>query len=312
MRALLAVARNSFLEAMRQPVMAMALIAMSFLITLLPATSSHLYTFSTGTGLECVAQRMVADLGLATVQLAGLLVSVFVSTTLISLELERKTAATVLVKPLSRAAFILGKYLGVALALILLSAVGVAMTLLTIRAGSGMEHEDPIDGWILIGLFLAGMIGVGRATFLNYSRGRSWIGSFSGSYMAAMLALFSFFAVVDRDHNFIFAPGYEAHSSHEDHGGHESELGTYDWGGRWRRRADDLLGARPRGRRRRRLDPPRRRWQRRNLGNDFYPRSPEQLPSRALHELESPLVGRAAALVPPGLRALLAQRRPGP
>ena len=61
--------------------------------------------------------KMIKDLGLAAIELAGLLMSVFVGVSLVSQEIDRRSIFNVLSKPLPRWEFIVGKYAGLVLTL---------------------------------------------------------------------------------------------------------------------------------------------------------------------------------------------------
>lgn len=228
MRACLAIVRNTLLETVRQPVYGLILACSCLLIALIPATAAHLYTFTSGTGLEHVPERMVADLGLATVQLAGLILAVFVTAGVVSREIEEMTVATVLSKPVGRVTFLLGKFFGVALGISFATGAASAVTLLTIRVGSPLESAEPIDWGVVAGLTLAFLGSLGWATARNYFRGRSWVGSFNLSFVLCVAVIFVIFAVVDRDYDFIFAPGYVPHGR-ELAGKDAGLVLTYDW-----------------------------------------------------------------------------------
>jgi ABC-type transport system involved in multi-copper enzyme maturation permease subunit len=93
-------------------VFAVLMIAASFLISQLTA----------GQDL-----KIIKDLGLATLSIFGLLIAVFIGIGLVSKEVERKSVFGLLTKPVTRAQFILGKYLGLVMTLVVnLSAMTVA------------------------------------------------------------------------------------------------------------------------------------------------------------------------------------------
>lgn len=104
MRTTITIARNTFCETTRQPVFAVILAFASFLIASSP--SFAMYTFMDST-------KLVQDMGLATIMLAGLFLAVFGAATAISREIDNKTALTVLSKPVCRESFLLGKFLGI-------------------------------------------------------------------------------------------------------------------------------------------------------------------------------------------------------
>ena len=114
-----AIARNTFSEAIRQPVI--YLIAFIGTAMLLLSFAFTLFTFS-----DENTAKMIKDMGLATITLCALLVALFTSSSVISDEIEKKTALTVLCKPVTRLQFLVGKYLGVVLM--------VACTIVTLMA----------------------------------------------------------------------------------------------------------------------------------------------------------------------------------
>ncbi len=62
--------------------------------------------------------KILKDLGLAAIAAFGLLIAVFIGINLVSKEVERRSVFAVLAKPLSRPQFILGKYFGLVLTLV--------------------------------------------------------------------------------------------------------------------------------------------------------------------------------------------------
>jgi ABC-type transport system involved in multi-copper enzyme maturation permease subunit len=61
--------------------------------------------------------KIIKDLGLAATSVFGLFIAVFIGIGLVSKEVERRSVYALLVKPISRTQFILGKYLGLVLTL---------------------------------------------------------------------------------------------------------------------------------------------------------------------------------------------------
>ena len=59
--------------------------------------------------------KIVKDLGLATIELAGALMTIFIGVGLVSREIDRKSIFSLLAKPLPRWEFIVGKYFGLVL-----------------------------------------------------------------------------------------------------------------------------------------------------------------------------------------------------
>jgi ABC-type transport system involved in multi-copper enzyme maturation permease subunit len=67
--------------------------------------------------------KIIKDLGLVTIELAGVLMTVFVGVGLVAREIDRRSIYSLLAKPLPRWEFIIGKYLGLVLTIF----VNVAM-----------------------------------------------------------------------------------------------------------------------------------------------------------------------------------------
>ena len=61
--------------------------------------------------------RLVLDLGLSSISIFGLIITIFVGTNLLNKEIDKKTIYLLLTKPIRRSDFILGKYLGLCLTL---------------------------------------------------------------------------------------------------------------------------------------------------------------------------------------------------
>ena len=56
--------------------------------------------------------RVILDMGLAAIELSGVLVAVLIGVGLVAGEIERRTVFPTLARPLSRGAFLLGRFLG--------------------------------------------------------------------------------------------------------------------------------------------------------------------------------------------------------
>lgn len=211
---LLAIFRNTFWEAVRQPVFGMMLAVVTVLVLTVPLSGAHIYTLSTGTNMEHAAQRSVAEMGLSYVMLAGLVLAVFVSGGIISREIEEKTALTVLTKNIGRFTFIAGKFFGVAAAVGLAVAVWSMLVMLTARFGADTAAWQPFDYSAFGGTMLAILAALAVATWRNYFSGKSWVGSFSIAFFWALLAAFIVLAGVTSDGKWAFADG---------------RAGAYDW-----------------------------------------------------------------------------------
>lgn len=63
--------------------------------------------------------RILADLGLSAMQLIGTLLAVFLGSTVVAGDVERRVLYPIVAKPVSRTEYLLGRYLGLAVALVL-------------------------------------------------------------------------------------------------------------------------------------------------------------------------------------------------
>jgi ABC-type transport system involved in multi-copper enzyme maturation permease subunit len=62
--------------------------------------------------------KIIKDLGLAAIGVFGMVIAIFIGIGLVSKEIDRRTLYSLLPKPISRVQFLLGKYLGLALTLL--------------------------------------------------------------------------------------------------------------------------------------------------------------------------------------------------
>lgn len=129
MRVILAVAHNTFREAVRDKVL--------YVIVFFGVIGLA--------GTEALAEmalyeneRLVRDLGLAGANLVAILVAIFLGVTLLHREIDRRTIYTVLAKPIGRWQFVVGKFAGMAATLLTLCALlaGVVAILLAVQRSS--------------------------------------------------------------------------------------------------------------------------------------------------------------------------------
>ena len=178
------VAANTFVECVRQPIFAIIIAIAAALIVLSPYMT--LFTLQT-------SQKLITDMGLATVMLAGLLLAAFSASSVVWQEIENRTVLTVISKPVGRDEFIFGKFLGVAGGLVVGTYLLSVALVLTIRGGSmegGSEEalSIPVTLSIFGSLFLAVLYGV----YSNFFHDRA----FASRAIAAAIPLFTVCFVV--------------------------------------------------------------------------------------------------------------------
>lgn len=135
MQRILAVAVNTFREAVRDRVLYGVLGI---------ATSLLLFTLVLAEVSLDQKRRIVLDIGLASISIFSVLASVFLGSSLLYKEIERKTLYVILPKPIRRHEFLLGKYFGIALTVFVFVAIQGAVQLLV----SSLQAGAPI-GWVL-------------------------------------------------------------------------------------------------------------------------------------------------------------------
>lgn len=117
------IALNAFRESLRDKILynlvlfAGLLIGLSVLLADLSITEHH---------------KVIADMGLAAINLIGVIIAIFVGISLVNKEIDRRTIYTIMARPISRTFFIMGKYFGLALTLFVNMAVMLAVFLLTL------------------------------------------------------------------------------------------------------------------------------------------------------------------------------------
>src|SRR5262245_46726761 len=113
--------------------------------------SSRILSFLT-VGSE---EKIVKDIGLASISLFGVATAIFVGVGLVFKEIEKRTVYTLVSKPIRRSQFILGKYLG----LVLVLAVNVAvMTLCFYALLAAKGWMDPVITRAVVLIFVELML----------------------------------------------------------------------------------------------------------------------------------------------------------
>lgn len=87
-------------------------------------------------------ERILQDVGLAAIRLFGVAIAIFIGINLIYKEVDRRTVYTILSKPLSRAAFLVGKYVGLTLTIWMqVSIMGVAFVGVSLACGAPLAWQ---------------------------------------------------------------------------------------------------------------------------------------------------------------------------
>src|SRR6266446_1681557 len=174
-RRVFAIARNAFREAVRDRVLYNLVVFVLLLI------AGAIFLGEISAGQEA---KILVDLGLSAILLFGVFIAIFVGVGLVYKEIERRTLYAILSKPIGRGEFLLGKYLGLCLTLLVnvaIMGVGVSLALIYVRRG-----WDPLALKIWPAIFLIYielMIVTGVALLFS---------TFSSPALSALLTFFVF------------------------------------------------------------------------------------------------------------------------
>ena len=135
-----AIAKNTFREAIRDKIL-YSLLFFAILMILFAVVLGQLSLHEEA--------RLVADVGLGGISLFSVIIAIFVGSSLVYKELDRKTVFTIIPKPLHRHEFILGKFVGMTLVLLVLIAIMTA-----VLAGVLALEDAPVDAALLKAVWL--------------------------------------------------------------------------------------------------------------------------------------------------------------
>jgi Cu-processing system permease protein len=174
-RRIYAIARNAFREAVRDRV----LYNLVFFVLLLIVGAIFLGQLS-----DAQESKIIIDLGLSAMLLFGAFISIFVGVGLVYKEIERRTIYAIFAKPVGRGEFLVGKYLGLCLTLLVNVAVmGIGLTLALLYVRRSFEAPS-LNIWPAI-LLIYVELTILTAVAILFS-------SFSSPALSALLTFFVF------------------------------------------------------------------------------------------------------------------------
>ncbi|KAM3096718.1 ABC transporter permease [Phormidesmis sp. 146-12] len=115
-------------------------------------------------------KKILLDLGLAAMNLLGLVIAVFVGTGLVNKEIEKRTVFVLIAKPVSRTEFIIGKHLGLTavLAVLIGAMTAIALTLFHFAQVPHSLRDIVISsGFLLLQLSLITAVAIGFGVFTS-------------------------------------------------------------------------------------------------------------------------------------------------
>lgn len=128
-RRIFALASNAFREAVRDRVL------YNLVLFVLLLTTAAIFIGDLSGGQE---RKIIVDLGLSAMLLFGVFIAIFVGVGLVYKEIERRTIYAIFSKPVGRGEFIVGKYLGLCLTLlvnVVVMGAGVSLALIWVSRG---------------------------------------------------------------------------------------------------------------------------------------------------------------------------------
>ncbi|GAG53952.1 unnamed protein product [marine sediment metagenome] len=140
MHKLFTIAKNTFIETLRQPVYSIIIVAALFLFFISPSLT--MYTMSDD-------NKLLREIGLSTLFLTSLFIAIFSASGAVAEEIENKTITTVLSKPVQRPIFIVAKFFGVTAAVVLAHYICTIALLMAIRHGV-LESASDTHDWTVI------------------------------------------------------------------------------------------------------------------------------------------------------------------
>ncbi len=160
MHKLFTIAKNTFIETLRQPVYAIIIIAALFLFFISPSLT--MYTMSDD-------NKLLREIGLSTLFLTSLFIAIFSASGAVAEEIENKTITTVLSKPVQRPIFIVAKFFGVTAAVVLAHYICTIALLMAIRHGVLETASDTLD-WTVISTAAVVVVAASLlSAFFNYA-----------------------------------------------------------------------------------------------------------------------------------------------
>jgi ABC-type transport system involved in multi-copper enzyme maturation permease subunit len=184
------IARNTFTESIRQPIFVVLLGGCVTLLAINPTLAA--YTLGDD-------NKLLTDMGLSMIFLAGLLLAAFTATGVLNREIENKTVLTVIAKPISRPAFVLGKYLGVTAAVGLAFYIWSLVFLLSVRHKVMSTAADKVDGPVLLLGALALVVALIVALWGNYFYNWVFTSRFTGLLASTLTAAYLGVLIINKE-----------------------------------------------------------------------------------------------------------------
>ncbi len=167
---LITIARNTFVESVRQPIY-FIIIALAGLFQIFTTWSAGFSMGMSDSSEVSGDDKLMFEISLATVFVCGTLLAAFLATAVLSREIENKTVLTVVSKPVGRPTVVLGKYLGVAAAIMIAVVTMLLFLQMGLRHGVLSTAADDVDGPVVVFSTAAVLLAVGIGIWGNFFYG---------------------------------------------------------------------------------------------------------------------------------------------
>jgi ABC-type transport system involved in multi-copper enzyme maturation permease subunit len=170
---ILAIAQNAFREAVRDRIL------YNLILFVLLITVSAVFLGELTAGQEA---KVIADLGLSAILIFGTFIAIFVGVGLVSKEIEKRTVYSIFSKPVGRGEFIVGKYLGLCLTILVnvfVMGLGISFALLYVGGNALAVSVWPAIFLIFLELTIINAVAI-------------MFSSFSTPALSALLTFFIF------------------------------------------------------------------------------------------------------------------------
>lgn len=205
---LLALAKNAFVESLRQPIYLLLLLLAGVLQLLNTAATGFSMGYTDSSEISQGDDKLLLDIGLASVFVFGTLLAAFTATAVVSREIEAKTVLTVISKPVGRPVVILGKYLGVAGAILIAVLVMLLYLLIALRHGVMWAAWVKPDQPAIIFSLAAVVLALGLGAWTNFFYG--WSFPQAASLFLALFLVVAYLALL------VVSPKWELQPIFED------------------------------------------------------------------------------------------------
>ncbi len=156
MRSIWVIAVNTYQEIIRDRILYGLLVFALLLIGLSLALGSLSFAEQ---------ERISVNFGFAAIHISSVFIAIFLGSTLVAREIDKQTVLTLLVRPISRTQFLMGKYLGLLFVILTtMLGLGIVLTVVALNLGSELNFMYGIG---LFGIVLEAMVILAIAMFFS-------------------------------------------------------------------------------------------------------------------------------------------------